>query len=596
MQRFTLYIAGAAAVALTAGLAITLYQPTDTPTLKPSFQADPQILSRIEQAMNQPVPITGNGMISYTSQTPSMIEMADVPPQSATRGDEPPQVVGGPRIESPFSDAEVAAAQAEAMANAPGGNVQGVDDVNVNNNGNGNGIGKKGPKLLQQFDSIGAEDCCNDEGFAATVPPDPDIAVGPDHVIVVVNVAFAIYDKQGNELVPPTGFNSFFAGAPGCNSAGTFDPDVVYDESEDRFVMGVDTGLVGFCVAATVTGDPTGAWNRVGFPTNINGELFDFPHMGVGVDAIYMGSNQFAPAPGGGFSFAGGRVFAMNKQDLFTGSPLQVVTNLVPRFDGTPQPANLTGISNNSFPTSGPHFIMTEVFDGITHSVYSWDDPFGANIFQLEGDVDLATASGVPCPNFSCFPLSFPQAGSSELLQGNDWRGQETKFRNGKLWTAQTISCDGGAGPVNCVRWAQIDPNGVGLPSSTAGVLQAGVFSSDDGSYRSFPSLAVNACDDMAIGYTRSSVNEFPSVFVTGRRSNDTAGRVRSEREQVAGTESYRSFQAPGPHRWGDYTGMAADPDGRRFWYVGEYAGASTNVFANWRNSVAEYRFSCNGK
>ncbi len=599
MQRSYVILSSLAATALAIGVAVNVSTTSDAPVLKPSFQVTPEVMSRVQQAMNEPVTVTGQGTIAYTSAAPAMIEMADVPPQSPNRGDGPPQVVGGAMIESPFTDAEVAAAQAEAMANAPGGNIQGLngaDDVNVNNNGNGNGIGKKGPKLLQEFDSIGAENCCNDEPFAATVPPDPDIAVGPDHVIVVVNVAFAVYDKQGNELVPPTGFNSFFAGAPGCNSAGTFDPDVVYDESADRFVMGIDSNLTGYCVAATVTGDPTGAWNRVGFPTNINGELFDFPHMGVGVDAVYMGSNQFSFTPGVGFTFAGGRVFAMNKQDLFTGSPLQVVTHLVPRFDGTPQPAHLSGISNNSFPTSGPHYIMTEVFDGITHSVYSWDDPFGANVFQLEGDVDLAAASGVPCPAFSCFPLPFPQAGSSELLQGNDYRGQETKFRNGNIWTTQTIACDPGNGPVNCIRWAQIDPAAVSLPSSTAGVLQAGVFSSDNGDYRSFPSLAVNACDDMAIGYTRSSLNEFPSVFVTGRRSNDTPGQVRSEIEQFAGTEFYRSFQAPGPHRWGDYSGMAADPDGRRFWYVGEYAGASSNAFANWRNSVAEYRFSCNGK
>ncbi len=600
MQRSYYLLSGVIAVALTAGLALNLQKQPDAPTLKPSFQVTPEVMSRVQLAMNAPVPLSGEGSMQYTSSAASVIEMSEVTPMPAS-GNGEPLVVGGPRIESKFSDAEVDAAIAEAMANAPTGNTQtlnGADNLGVNNNGNGVGIGKKGPKLLQEFDSIGAEDCCNDEPFGATVPPDPDIAVGPNHVIVVVNVAFAIYDKQGNELQPPTGFRSFFDGTPGCSFDGTFDPDVVYDESADRFVMGVDGALIDYCVAATTSGDPLGSWNRFGFPTNINGELFDFPHIGIGVDAVYMGSNQFGFDPATGFFFVGGRVFAMNKQDLFDGNPLQVVTELLPRFDGTPQPAHLTGVSNGTFPTSGPHYIMSEVFDGITHSVYSWDDPFGANLFQLEGDVDLATASGVPCPAFSCFPLPFPQAGSPELLQGNDFRGQETKFRNGNLWTAQTIACDPGtgSGPVNCIRWAQIDPTAVNLPTSTDGVLQAGVFTSDDGSFRQFPSLAVNACDDMAIGYTRSSTSEFPSVAVTGRRSNDLPGRVRSEIDQFDGTEFYRSFQAPGPHRWGDYSGMAPDPDGRRFWYVGEYAGFSSNPFANWRNSVAEYRFSCNGR
>ena len=33
------------------------------------------------------------------------------------------------------------------------------------------------------------------------VPPDPELAVGPDHVIAVVNIAVAIYDKAGELLV-----------------------------------------------------------------------------------------------------------------------------------------------------------------------------------------------------------------------------------------------------------------------------------------------------------------------------------------------------------------------------------------------------------
>ncbi|GAB4181841.1 MAG: hypothetical protein Tsb002_02340 [Wenzhouxiangellaceae bacterium] len=569
------------------------------PVLKPSFRANVEVMNRVQGALEQPVMVSGSGSLNYYSASPSTIMLSEVQPLAAARQVQEPLVAGGARIESKFTDAQVAAAQAEAMLNAPGGNIQllnGADDVNSNNNGNGNGIGKKGPKKLLSFDAFGAEDCCNDEPFSATVPPDPDIAVGPNHVIVVANVAFAIYDKRGNELQPPTGFNSFFAGTPGCSFDGTFDPDVVYDESTDRFVMGVDGNLVDYCVAATVSGDPMGSWHRFGVPTNINGELFDFPHIGVGVDAIYMGSNQFGFDPDTGFFFVGGRVFALNKADLYAGVPLQVVTQLASRSDGTPQPAHISGMAEGSFPLSGPHYIMTEVFDGITHSVYAWDDPFGSNQLILAGDVDLATASGVPCPDFSCFPLSFPQAGSDELLQGNDFRGQETKYRNGYLWTAQTIACNPGDGPVNCVRWAQIDPTAVNLPTSTDGVVQAGVFTSDNGEYRSFPSIAVNACDDMAIGYTRSSGEQFASSFVNGRRANDRAGRVRAEVEQFGGTEAYRSFQAPGPHRWGDYTGMASDPDGRSFWHAGEYAGFSDNVFANWRIAVGRYRFSCNGR
>ena len=71
------------------------------------------------------------------------------------------------------------------------------------------------------------------------------------------------------------------------------------------------------------------------------------------------------------------------------------------------------------------------------------------------------------------------------------------------------VAIGSGAGTVDCIRWAKIDPTG---PT----VLDAGVLASD-GDYRIFPDVAANACGDMAIGYTKSSAGMFPSVFVSGR-------------------------------------------------------------------------------
>jgi hypothetical protein len=476
-----------------------------------------------------------------------------------------------------------------------------------------------------EFNAIDAVDCCTNSGFSATVPPDIDMAAGPDHLIVVVNIAFEIYDKEGNSLTGgPLSFAEFFDGTPGCTAfvppfAAVFDPDVVYDSVEDRFVLGIDGNGTDFCVAATQTGDPMGAWNRYGFSTNIDGAFFDFPHMGVGEEAIFMGSNQF----GGNLPFGfQGRIFAMDKTDMYNGDPLDVVTREVAppglegannvKLDGTPQPSQQQ-------PVGTPFYIMTEFFDGKVHSVYSWDDPFGADVWELVGDVDLAAGSGVPCEGFSCFPISWPQKGSVEILAGNDFRGQETEYRNGYLWTTQTISCNPGKGSRNCVRWAQIDPTQVTpapdqtafpLAAGTNGVIQAGVFGSD-WDYRSFPSIAANACNDMAVGYSyskapaNSSGTWYPSIYVTGRQSSDALGQVGGERLLKKGDGAYSSFQDNGgtaPERWGDYTGMTLDPNGSTFWYAGQYAAGdpaisiiSGNELANWGTYVGSFEFpGCN--
>lgn len=576
--------AGAISLAVLGGWwAVSSNAPPQQGTAQPEthrlvvpMSAPVEIVSRGRDP-SAPVRVTGD-RASYVGTAASPIEMRSVKPRAASGKDGPVKVAGGRRIESPFSDAQLDAAirRAELSSNRVPLALQQSR--------------RAGPQIVNSFDAIGAENCCVDPvPFSATVPPDPDITVGPDHIIVVVNVTFAIYDKAGNELQPPTAFSEFFAGVdPACAPGGPFDPDAIYDESTGQYILGVDGNGTDYCIAATTNGDPLGTWNRYAFPADINGEFFDFPHMGVGIDAIFVGSNQFTA------TFVGGRVFAVNKDDLLSGNPIRVIQRLVPDLNSTPQPAQLHGANDGTFPTEGPNYIMTEVFDGPTHSVWGWTDPFGADIFEKLGDVDLATASKVACDDGSCFPVSVPQAGSDVLLAGNDFRGQETEFRNGKLWTTQTISCDPGTGVVNCARWAQIDPNEVTVGSSTDGVLRAGVLTARDGIHRFFPSLAVDRCENMAIGYTKSSEAIFPSVAASGRRFFDPFNRLRADSDIVVGTEPYRSFQDPNaPNRWGDYTGMTIDPDGSRFWYVGQYAGASDNVNANWRTFVAELTFGC---
>lgn len=574
----------------------------------------------------------------YLADGPSQIRLSEVPKLAGIAATD--YTRGGARIESKMSEEEILAAQTRALRQRKSKNIQNIDSLGRSSSSNGASsrrpLGQK-PQLGAHFNAIDAANCCQNTGFSAQVPPDPDLAVGPDHVIAVVNTTFEVYDKQGNSLTGPIQFASFFdptlggtnpgGGIPteGCNAyddifgigvqfATVFDPDAVYDAANDRFVIGIDANGEDFCVAASQTGDPTGVWNRYGFDTDVDGAFFDFPHMGVGNDAIFMGSNQFGGTLPFGFQ---GRVFAMDKMAMYDGNPLTVVTReLAPpglegpanvKLDGTPQPAQVaTGPDD-------PHYIMSEFFDGPTHSVYSWDDPFGANVWNLEGDVDLADASGVPCDNQSCFPIPWPQKGSPEILAGNDFRGQETKVGpDGTLWTTQHISCNPGKGTRMCVRWAQIDPTAVEpapdqtafpLNASTDGVVQAGVFGSDWG-WRTFPSIATNSCGDMFVGYSYSASpgnaggTEYPSIFVTGRKADDPLGQVNGERRLKKGDGPYVSFQDNGGQasvRWGDYTGMQPDPDGKRVWYIGEYTqGANAvnsagTITANWGTYIGSF-------
>lgn len=426
------------------------------------------------------------------------------------------------------------------------------------------------------FPSIDINGCC---GGGANVPPDPEMAAGPNHVIAVVNVAFEIYDKTGTSLTGgPVTLQSFL----GANSACTnlFDPNVLYDEKADRWMIAADSNGTGYCAAVSQTNNPLGSYWIYRFATGSGTLFFDYPHAGIGEDAIYLGANMFQ------FSlfFLDSRVWALDKAAMYTGASATALMRNLGSAPDTPQPLNLHGWNQGTWPTDKKHYFFAENnYNGADHNLYVWDGPFtGANTFATLAGVNLNTATGVTAG----LPVDVNQSGSGGLITANDWRPLDFEYRNGYGWTTMTISCNPGGGVVNCVRWAQIN-----LSTGAIGPAGAGVFASS-GAHRFFPDLAVNKCDTMAVGYTRSGSSEFPGIWAAGRKSTTPAGVIGSERQIKAGEITYTAFDGA-PRRWGDYTGMTVDPDGVTFWYLGEYSKNTGNTNGRWGTYIGYLTTSC---
>jgi hypothetical protein len=455
-----------------------------------------------------------------------------------------------------LSDAEVAALQEAALKLPPSSNIQTVNSVRT-------------PDALAPgtaFDSLDYN-----ESSGGYVPPDPEMAAGPNHLIAVVNVTLEIYNKSGTTLVGPLSFSSVFASDSNCT--GLFDPNVIYDEAEDRFILGIDADGTHYCVAVSQTGDPTGFWNIYSFSTVASSsDFFDYPHAGVGRDAIYMGANIY-----GTFSFHS-QVYAFDKGAMYAGNPAASAThNLSFNYD-TPQPLHLHGFQHGTWPTTGPHYFLTDKnFNGKTYTIHSWSDPFGADTFSVVGTVDLEASTGVSAG----LPIDVPQSGGDNF-KGNDYRPQDFEYRDGYGWTVQTISCNPGGGTVDCIRWAKINP-------ATATVVDSGVYASS-GVYRVFGDLAVNACGDMAVGYTKSSTSMYPAVFYTGRENSDPAGTLQAETQLKVGETTYVAFDGS-PYRWGDYTAMTIAPDGTTFWYLGEYSKNTGTTYGRWGTYIGSFSY-----
>ncbi len=498
------------------------------------------LLIALPRSRREPTPAAGPHRV-----TPVVASLSEIGPAPATarpdREDE-----GDSRIESRYTEAEILEriAQAEQFPADP--DVQILD---------------RAPAGLDfsagtSFDSMDILECC----FSGTLnPPDPELAVGRDHVVAVVNSSLEIYDKAGSSLLGPLDFETFFSVLGlGC-TAFPFDPNALYDEAADRYLIAADGNGSEYCVAVSQTGDPTGVYNFYAFPVDVGGDFFDYPHAGVGADAIYVGANMF----GGGT----GRVFAFEKAAMYAGAPAASANHAVTGFDDTPQPMNVKG----AFPAAGPHYILASRSGAGLFSLYSWQDPFGADVFAEVTTLDLPAHHGVTVG----FGVNSAQSGGGTIGSIGP-RPLDFEYRDGFAWMTNLVSCNPGAGTVNCVQWAQID---VGAAS----IEQAGVFATD-GEYRIFPDLAVDSCGNMLVGYTKTDGAIFPAVWVAGRHADDPPGTIQGELEIKAGDVAF------GVSRWGDYTGMTVDPDGATFWYLGEYSKDIASA-RNWGTFIGSASF-----
>ncbi|MCP5098496.1 MAG: hypothetical protein GY943_23345 [Chloroflexi bacterium] len=420
------------------------------------------------------------------------------------------------------------------------------------------------------------------------VPPDPDITVGTGHVIVGVNTSFQVFDKSGTSLVGPTLFESFWNNNCGTGSAtmSFFDPFLDYDEETGRYILGItayDTAVNGgdngyACIAVSQTNDAAGSYWLYSFDGNPGGGsdyFFDYPHLGVGQDALYLSANMF-----NGNSFTRNHVFAYDKTAMYAGQSANSVKINVGSSNFTIQPAKMHGFTTGGWPTdtNEPHYFVDAQYGNNqnTLTVWEWDDPFGSGTLSQAGTVTVNSYS---------LSVTQQQLGGSSIT-GNDDRLLDVKYWDGNLYATHHIGCNPGGGTVNCVRWYIINANG-----ASPSLVDQGTFSSN-GEHRSFPAIAPNACGDLMVGYTKMSSSEYPSVYVAGREAGDPSGQLKNETLVHAGEDYYTAYDSA-PRRWGDYTGMGIDPDGITFWYVGEYS--RNQATARWSTWVSSHTWSdCN--
>ncbi len=468
------------------------------------------------------------------------------------------------------------------------------------------------PGTTSTIEGLNFDTQASTSGFYS-VPPDNSAAAGPNHVINVINTDIQWFTKAGvlqntQRLGKnsSTAVGSFFA--PLNPTTGTFDAKVLYDTYNSRFVVvtleKVDTGVAASNVsrvllAVSQTSDPNGGW----FYTAINSNLvisghstwLDYPGFAVDANAIYVTGNMFAmqsdSTPG---AFEGSRMVIVNKTGFYAGgAPASAIfydpstlSGAVQNF--TLQPAVMYGTTPGS---TGTFLVSSGLTSGATDflSVIRVDNPVAAptfvNTYISLGDVHDGTTAA--------FISAVPEKGTANTLDGGDQRTLSAVWRNNTLWAVNDINPTAAYDSTNfgqeTAHWYRISTlNLASLSLSDQGDVGGEDVAAADWTF--YPSIAVDSAGNMAIDFSVSGTNTFPSAAYTVHATADAASTVENAVVFAAGTDYYfRKFGAANRNRWGDYSGLSIDPAGTSFWAFNQYAITRGTVLGSYPTEDGRY-------
>ena len=407
-------------------------------------------------------------------------------------------------------------------------------------------------------------------------PADIAGAVGPAHVIEVVETQFRIYDKvTGEELVNKPLANFWLdTGGAGAQSSNALvlnpnEARVVYDADTRRWfitsisyqdvITGADGVQSPVLFAVSRTSDPTQDWQslRAAYDTDNDGlpdAIFDggiLPPGGNPVSStlsvddenVYLSVNQGNP-------FLPDLTYVLHKEtDLVIVQPNHANNTILPGAENLQFQLDVTGTETGTHgllaPNSGDLLTWVEIIDG--------DVPGGAS--QVVDSVSVPAYQ--PAPEFvrQLFDPDLTNAGTDFL---------SAPVRHGdSLWAAHTVLASNGT--TSAIRWYEFDVN-------TKSLLQSGTIEDAVDNYI-FPSITVTGNGAVAIGHTTTGVDLFPTHSVSVGYSNNGVTIFEDPIALKDGEGGY--FDGDG-NQWGDYFSTVADfDDPDKVWVFGKWSDDS---------------------
>jgi hypothetical protein len=543
-------------------------------------QAKPAAAADISSTRIQPVSVT---KVNF-KQVAEMAKRVRVPatstptlraaPVPGTIDDTPAGTTLAPATSSSFGGEDAAGVPGPAL---------GQDDTG--------GANVASPSPSQNF--LAQEDGPKIGTTSFTIPPDTNGAVGIDRVFTNTNSNYRIHDKATGAALSTVSSDTFWASSGG---SGFFDPQIVYDPYNQRWVLAIasnsSSATSSIEVAVSQTSDPSGAYNVYRFIVgcaggaagcDAQGEWADFPMLGFNKNWIAVGMNMFQIVGTG----AGGAQQNNNDKTLVIDYPSA-------RAGGGTPPATLfsgLGIGFCNYPVQTYsateetlHTIRHGNSGAATYQTYTITGTPSAPVFtaralmtrpgggwtQPGGDfLPQTCVPGVGLPTQTC------PATPRRIDVGDAQVRSNPLLRNGRIWYAQTIALPAGSFTTSSravAQWTSLDAatgnvvDGGRVEDPTATLLNGG-------KHYAYPSLAVNKNNDVLMGFSEAESDDYIDAGYTFRLGTDAAGTMRDPVIYKEGEDYYSKTFSGTRNRWGDYSHTLVDPvNDRDLWTVQEYA------------------------
>ena len=414
-----------------------------------------------------------------------------------------------------------------------------------------------------------------------SIPPDPIMAVGPDHVIACANSAFRVWDKVGNLLANINADNWI---SP-VISAGAFDPQIIYDHYSQRWFMLWDWQDSGsqqawFIICYSDNADPFGTWYMYKMDAKVNGTTNsgtwgDFPQIGYDDQAIYINSRSFSWA--GYYQY--NKIRILNKSVLYTSNG-----GVLPFVDlwsiGRPNvPSDKPDVLEPAIcytPGQGGYFFNTLQNGGVYTIMYKLLNPTSPTP-RLRGKTLVVNSYGNA-------PLAQQLGGGMGIESGGSKHRHSPIVRDNFLYAAHSIANTTNAS-YSSVRYYKIDLNSSSiLEQSELGAI---------GYYFLYPALTIDKNHNIAVTFSRSATSEYCGAYFATKLATDPPGTGLSSSVAIQeGLGNYVVDFGSGRNRWGDYMGIYLDPANELdIWTFTEYA-AATNTWGTYVSQIRMEPFS----